>query len=154
MNSVVHMLCTTYFAPIVCTLLICLCKLTVVSDGLTGNADATCMATEADSIDWLIVVESTNFNLNIDSENILRSTREDLVIEEGLVMSSVLGASSINQDLNSITSSLLILSSFMPGHDILLTCNARAFSQTQSASSSIQRDSTDLTSELYTHQLS
>ena len=77
------------------------------------------------------MVESTNFNLDISFEMIVRSTSEDVVVEEGLVMSSVLRSSSISQDLNSINSTLLILSSFMPKADILLICTARTFSQTQ-----------------------
>ena len=105
------------------------------------------MATEAESINWFVMVESTDFNLNINFDMILGSTREDLVVEEGLVMSSVLRKSSFNQNLNSINSSLLILSSFMPGHDIMLTCSAHAFSRTENVRSRIPRDGTDPTSE-------
>ena len=104
------------------------------------------MAGEVESIDWFLMVESTDFNLNINFEMILRSTREDLVVEEDLVMSSVL-RNSINLGLNSINSSLLILSSFMPGNGVMLTCSAHAFSRTQNASAHIFRDGTDPMSE-------
>ena len=122
-------------------------RLAVIRDGLTGNADVTCITTEVESMDWFIMVESTNFDLNISFEMIVRSTSEDVVVEEGLVMSSVLRSSSISQDLNSINSTLLIMSSFMPRADILLTCTARTFSQTRTARSSIPRGGIDPMSE-------
>ena len=120
-------------------------KLTVIRDGVTGNSDATCMVTEAKSMEWYIMVGSKNIGIN--AKMIIRSTNEDVDIVEGIVMSSNLRRSSLNQQLNSINSTLLIMPSFMPGDDIMLICNAHALSLSQTSSSTIRRSSTSPTSE-------